>query len=166
MTVHVAHAFLRAAAAAGLVGVALTAAGCASGLGAGTYERGQVGQVGRTDAGVVVEARPVLIEGTSSGVGAGAGAIIGAAGGAEIGQGQAAEIAGGVAGAVVGGLLGAAIEEGVTRQSGFTYLVRLERTGEIVTITQADTQPLPPGAQVWIEYGPRTRVTPRYGGSY
>ncbi len=166
MTARLPHLSLRAVAAAGLLGAAIVVTGCASGMGPGAYSRGQVGQVGRTDPGVVVEARPVMIEGTKSGVGAGAGAVIGAAGGSQIGQGDAAEIAGGVAGAVVGGLLGAAIEEGATRQSGFTYLVRLERTGEIVTITQADQQPLPPGAQVWVEYGPRARVTPRYSGGY
>jgi outer membrane lipoprotein SlyB len=153
----------RAATAAGVLAAATIVTGCASGLGHGTYSRGQVGQVGRTDAGVIVEARPAMIEGTKSGVGSGAGAIIGAAGGSEIGQGDAAQIAGGVAGAVVGGLLGAAIEEGATRQPGTTYMVRLERNNEIVTITQADAQPLPPGSLVWVEYGARARVTPRSG---
>jgi outer membrane lipoprotein SlyB len=157
---------LRAATAAGLLAVSLTAAGCAGGLGSGTYSRGQVGQVGRTDAGVVIEARPAMIEGTKSGVGTAAGAVIGGAGGSQIGQGDAAEIAGGVAGAVIGGLIGAAIEEGATRQAGYTYMVRLDRNGEVVSITQADQSPLPPGAQVWVEYGQRARVVPRYSGGY
>jgi outer membrane lipoprotein SlyB len=157
---------VRAAAAAALLAIGLTTAGCAGGLGSGTYSRGQVGQVGRTDAGVIIEARAAMIEGTRSGVGTAAGAVIGGAGGSEIGGGRAENIAGGVAGAVIGGLIGAAVEEGVTRQSGFTYMVRLERTGEVVTITQADQQPLPPGAQVWVEYGQRTRVTPRYSQGY
>src|SRR5690606_22097024 len=82
------HVSLRAA-AAGLPGAALVVAGCAPGLGSGTCSRGQVGQIGRTDAGVVVEARPAMIEGTKSGIGSGAGAVIGAAGGSQIGQGDA-----------------------------------------------------------------------------
>jgi len=156
----------RAAAAAAILGVTLALAGCAGGLGPNTYSRGQVGQVGRVESGTIVEASPVLIEGTKSGVGTAAGAVIGGAAGQEIGQGDAARVAGGVAGAVIGGVLGAAAEEGVTRQQGTRYLVQLDRNGEVITITQADPQPLPPGAQVWVEYGPRTRVTPRYGNSY
>lgn len=152
----------RALAVAAALGSMTVVSACAGGLSGNDYSRGQVGVVSRTEAATIIEVRPVTIEGTKSGVGAAAGAAIGGAAGSEIGGGRAENFAGGVAGAVIGGLLGAAIEEGATNQAGVAYVVRIDATGETLTITQADAQPMPPGARVWIEYGPRTRVVPRY----
>ncbi|MGD2133458.1 MAG: glycine zipper domain-containing protein [Maricaulaceae bacterium] len=151
---------VRAAVAAVLLSTVSLSA-CAGGMGTGTYSRSQVGQVGRVEAGQIVQARPVTIEGTKSGVGSTAGVIAGGALGSEAGGDRTGQIVGGVAGAVVGGLIGAAVEEGVTRQAGYSYVVQLQ-SGDMVTVTQADPQPLQPGQPVWVEYGPRTRVTPRY----
>ncbi len=140
-------------------GLALSA--CAGGLSSGDYQRAEAGRVNRVDSGVIVASQQVQIEGTKSGVGTGAGAVIGGAAGSSIGGGTTENVIAGVAGAVVGGLVGAAVEEGATRQTGFTYTVRLDRTQELVTITQADQYPLPNGMPVFIQYGARARIVPQ-----
>lgn len=152
---------VRRGSAAALLAAASLLSACASGLGPNDYSRGQVGAVGRVEPGVVMSAQPIRIEGTKSGIGTATGVAIGGAAGSQLGGGSFENVLGGVAGAVAGGLAGAAIEEGVTRQPGVSYYIRLERTGEVITIQQAGAQMLPPGAPVWVQYGPRARVVPR-----
>ena len=51
--------------------LATALAGCASGLGANTYERGSVGMVSRLEEGTVVGVRPIRIEGSQKSAGVG-----------------------------------------------------------------------------------------------
>jgi outer membrane lipoprotein SlyB len=148
--------------AAAFAALALALAGCASGLGANTYERAAVGTVARVDEGTVVASRSIVIEGskTSSTVGTAAGAAIGGIAGSEIGGGRKANTAGAVVGAVAGGVIGNAIGNAATRQPGFAYTVRL-RSGELVTITQGGDLPIANGTPVLVEYGERARVIPQ-----
>jgi len=148
--------------AAAFAALALALAGCASGLGANTYERGTVGMVARVEEGTVVASRSVVIEGsrTSSTVGTAAGAAIGGVAGSEVGGGRKANTAGAIVGAVAGGVIGNAIGNAATRQNGFAYTVRL-RSGELVSITQGGDLPLANGTPVLVEYGERARVIPQ-----
>ncbi|MDH3513675.1 MAG: glycine zipper 2TM domain-containing protein [Gammaproteobacteria bacterium] len=113
----------------------LLLAGCAGGLGSGDYERGQTRGVQEVQMGTVESVREVKIEGTKSGIGSTAGAVVGGVAGSEVGGGKG-QIIGGVLGAVVGGVAGAAVEEGATKQKGIEITVKLDG-GRMIAVTQA-----------------------------
>jgi outer membrane lipoprotein SlyB len=110
----------------------------------------------------VLSVRPVTIDGSQSGIGAGAGAVVGGVAGAStIGHSGSPEAAiAGVLGAVAGGVIGNAVERGGTRQQGVEIIVQL-RNGERRAIVQAQgAEPIAPGdAVVLVTTGGRTRVT-------
>lgn len=162
---HVSSPIRSALGATALASVLLLGA-CASDLGVNDYNRQSIGQISRSDSGVVVSSRAIRIEGTQSGVGAAGGAALGGLAGSEIGGGRKSNTAGAIAGAIAGGLLGAAIEKNTTERNGFAYTVQLDRTGEYVTITQGGSNPIPNGTPVWVEYGDRTRVVPKAASAY
>lgn len=142
--------------------LALTTAlgACASGVGAGDYARSSVGQVNRVEEGVIVQVRPVRIEGTRTIVGPATGAVIGGVAGSQVGGGDEERAIAAVAGAVLGGLAGSAIENAGTERRGFAYTVR-KADGQVVNIVQGADIQMAPGTPVWINYGDRARVTPR-----
>jgi outer membrane lipoprotein SlyB len=153
--------------AAAFAALALALAGCASGLGANSYERGQVGTVARVEEGTVVASRSIVIEGSQTGqtVGTATGAVIGGVAGSQIGGGSDERAIAGVIGAVGGGILGNAIGKNATKQPGFAYTVRL-RSGELVTITQGGDLAIANGTPVLVEYGARARVIPQNISAY
>ena len=108
---------------------------CAGGLGSGDYERTQTRGVQEVQMGTVESVREVKIEGTKSGIGSTAGAVVGGVAGSDVGGGKG-QIVGGVIGAVIGGVAGAAVEEGTTRQKGVEITVKLDG-GRMIAITQA-----------------------------
>lgn len=142
--------------------LATALAGCATGLGANTYDRGSVGAVARVEEGTIVSTRPIQIEGSSQGakVGTLAGAAIGGIAGSEIGGGAKANTVGAIGGAILGGVLGNAVGNSATAQTGYAYTIRL-RSGELVSIAQAGDYLIPNGTPVLIEYGARARVIPQ-----
>jgi len=148
--------------AAAFAALALVLAGCASGLGANSYERGAVGTVARVEEGTVVASRTIMIEGSQEGktVGTLTGAALGGLAGGQVGQGRAANTAGAIVGAVAGGAIGNAIGNSATQKQGFAYTVRL-RSGELVTITQGGDMAIANGTPVLVEYGARARVIPQ-----
>jgi outer membrane lipoprotein SlyB len=85
--------------------------------------------------GTVESVREVKIEGTKSGIGSTAGAVVGGVAGSDVGGGKG-QIVGGVIGAVIGGVAGAAVEEGTTRQKGVEITVKLDG-GRLIAVTQA-----------------------------
>lgn len=142
-----------------VVGVTvLLLSGCAGGLGSGDYERGQTRGVQEVQMGVVESVREVKIEGTKSGIGGAAGAVVGGVAGSEVGRGKGA-IVGSVLGAVVGGVAGSAVEEGTTRQKGIEVTVKLDG-GRVIAVTQAADEQFKVGDRVRIlSGGGVTRVT-------
>ncbi|MEP7282738.1 MAG: glycine zipper 2TM domain-containing protein [Rubrivivax sp.] len=142
--------------------IALAAAGV---LGACTTTSPDV--VSRSDAqrlSTVVDARvlsvrPVVVEGSQSGVGATAGGVIGGVAGSSVG-GHRDGIVVGVLGAVVGGVVGNAVERMGTREEALEILVEL-RSGERRAIVQArGNEPIAPGdAVVLVTTGGKVRVT-------
>lgn len=137
--------------------IAAALAGCQPTIAPDSYAAASVGQAQRTVRGTVLASRLVAIEGSRSGVGAGAGAIAGGAGASAIGGGTRANIAAGVGGAVLGGIVGALAEDAVTRQQGAEYIVQTEG-GALVTIVQGAEPPLATGQRVLVIYGARARV--------
>lgn len=152
---------LRTALAASVTGVALVLGGCASNLGANEYERGQVGQVSRVESGVVIASRAIIIEGRDPYLGGATGAVIGGVAGSQVGGGDDERAIAGVAGAVIGGIVGSQVEKAATKKPGFAYTVQLDKSGDIVTITQGGDIALANGTPVFVEYGARPRVIPQ-----
>jgi outer membrane lipoprotein SlyB len=140
-------------------------AGCASGLGANSYDPSSVGRVAHVEEGTIVGVRPITIEGSnqSSKVGTLAGAVLGGLAGSELGGGRKANTAGAIGGAVLGGVAGNALGNAAGKQPGFAYTIRLP-SGELVSITQPGEFAMPNGTPVLIEYGDRARVVPQHSG--
>jgi hypothetical protein len=49
---------------------------------------------------------------------------------------------------------------GNTRR-GTTFVVRIDRNGEFVAVTQGDEIMMPAGTAVWVQYGDRVRLLPK-----
>ncbi len=148
---------LRAAALAALA--ALTLAGCAGGLGGGTYERGEARRAMTVQFGTVESVRAVVLEGTRSQIGTVAGAAVGGIAGSGVGSGRGAAAAT-VLGAVVGGVVGAAVEEGVTRRQGVEITVHLDAGQYLAVIQEDEGENFRPGERVrLLRDGGTTRVT-------
>jgi outer membrane lipoprotein SlyB len=139
--------------------VALLLGGCASGLGGGTYERGEARRAMEVEMGTVESVRPVRLEGTKTPIGTIAGGAVGGIAGSSIGGGSGRHIAM-VLGAVAGGLAGSAIEEGATRSNGVEVTVQLD-SGRLIAVVQEDQgENFAPGQRVrLVKDGRTTRVT-------
>ncbi len=109
--------------------------GCASEKGGEVYTRDEVRQVQHFKVGTVESVHKVRIEGTKSPVGSTAGAVVGGIAGSGASQGKTGQVAA-VIGAVVGGVVGAAAEEGITRENGNEYSIKLE-DGSYISVVQA-----------------------------
>ena len=107
----------------------------------------------------VLSVRPVVVDGSQSGVGAVAGGIVGGLAGSSVGGYRDAQVAS-VLGAVAGAMLGNAIERSGTREDAVEVLVQL-RNGERRAIVQArGGESISPGEPVvLITTGGKTRVT-------
>ena len=138
---------------------AVTVVGCASGQGAGDYQRTETRRVMSVRMGVVESVRHVKLEGTKSPVGTLGGAAAGGIAGSTVGSGKGSAI-GAVVGAVVGGLAGAAAEEGITRAQGVEVTLKMDN-GEMLAVTQEDGgENFQPGERVrLLQDGRTTRVT-------
>lgn len=123
-------------AALGMTVGALLLTGCGSGLGGGSYERGEARRAMSVEFGTVEAVRGVRLEGTKTPVGTVAGAAVGGIAGSGVGGGSGRAIAT-VVGAVAGGLAGSAIEEGATRTQGVEVTVRLDN-GQFLAVVQED----------------------------
>ncbi len=115
--------------------MALLANGCASRTSSNVYSREQVQLAHAVDEGEIINVRPVEIEGSVSGLGTIAGAIIGHAVGGTIGEGSGQSLARAL-GIIGGALLGMAAEEGASHQRGLEITVQLDY-GEVIAIVQA-----------------------------
>lgn len=144
--------------------VALTTlAGCASsGLTGTTYSRSDARKVQTVKYGTIESVTPVTIEGRTDGiVGTGSGAIIGGIAGSTVGGGKGRSIAT-VVGAVAGGLAGQAAEKKLTTKQGQELTIRLESTGDIISVVQEveNDQFFNPGDRIrLLQHGGNTRVT-------
>lgn len=144
--------------AAVLVLAVATLAGCAQGLGGGSYTRDEARREQNVRMGKVESVRQVQIEGTRSGVGPAAGAVVGGVAGSTVGGGRGSAVAA-VVGAVAGGVAGQAIEQGTTRKNGVEVTVKLD-SGALVAIVQEADEIFQAGDRVRILSDGRTsRVT-------
>ena len=132
--------------------------GCAQGLGEGAYTRDEARREQNVRMGIVESVRPVQIEGTRTGVGPAAGAVVGGIAGSTVGGGRGSTAAA-VLGAVAGGVAGQAVEQGTTRRAGVEITVKLN-SGALVAIVQEADETFRAGDRVRILSDGRTsRVT-------
>jgi outer membrane lipoprotein SlyB len=108
--------------------------------------------------GKVLSTRPVVVDGTQSGVGAVAGGVVGGVAGSSVG-GSRESLAVGVIGAVVGGVIGNAAERAATREEALEILVQL-KGGERRAVVQAKgSESFEPGdAVIIVTTGGKARV--------
>lgn len=133
-------------------------AGCAQGLGGGSYTREEARREQNVRMGVVESVRQVQIEGTRTIIGPAAGAVVGGLAGSTIGGGRGSDIAA-VLGAVAGGVAGQAIEQGATRRTGVEITIKLD-SGALLAIVQEADETFKPGERVRIlSDGITSRVT-------
>lgn len=138
---------------------AATLAGCATSKSGDVYSRDEALREQTVRLATVESVRPVTIQGTRSGIGPAAGAVVGGVAGSGVGHGRGSAIAG-VLGAVGGGVAGQAIEEGTTRKNGVEITVRLDN-GELRAIVQEETDKFVAGQRVrLLTSGGVTRVSP------
>lgn len=130
----------------------LLLAGCASSLDGDTYNRNQVHQAANVQIATVVTVREVNIEGTRSGIGASAGAVIGGVAGANSQHGRAGNAVLSVLGAVAGGALGAGAEQVATRSKGQEITIKYD-DGRMVAVIQGNDERFQPGEQVRVLSG-------------
>lgn len=134
-------------------------AGCATSKSGDVYSRDEALREQTVRLATVESVRPVTIQGTRSGIGPAAGAVVGGVAGSGVGHGRGSAIAG-VLGAVGGGVAGQAIEEGTTRKPGVEITVRLDN-GELRAIVQEETDKFVAGQRVrLLTAGGVTRVSP------
>ncbi|MDH4052257.1 MAG: glycine zipper 2TM domain-containing protein [Rubrivivax sp.] len=107
----------------------------------------------------VLSVRPVVVEGSQSGIGAAAGGVVGGVAGSTVG-GRNESIVVGVLGAVLGGVVGNAIERTGTQEQALEIMLQL-RNGERRSVVQAKgTEDFAPGdAVVLVSTGGKVRVT-------
>lgn len=108
---------------------------------------------------VVLNVRPVVVEGSQSGIGGGTGAVIGGIAGAGSTSNSRGSTMAGVAGAVVGAVVGNAVERFGTREGAVEILLQLAN-GERRAIVQAEgNETFKPGdAVILVTTGGKTRV--------
>lgn len=114
--------------------LSLGATGCMSTLTGESYSRDEARRVQTVEYGMVEYVRPVVIEGTKSGVGPATGAAVGGIAGSTVGHGRGSAAAT-VVGAVAGGVAGGLAEEAATRKQGVEITVRMD-SGRIISVVQ------------------------------
>ena len=123
-------------------------------------KRGEAQQMAQVQDGVVLSVRPVVVDGSQSGIGAGVGGVVGAIGGYS-GSGVAREgqILGVLAG-VAGAAAGNAIERMSTREDAVEILVQLKGGDRRAIVQAKGTEVLVAGDPVIIvTTGGKVRVT-------
>jgi outer membrane lipoprotein SlyB len=108
---------------------------------------------------VVLTTRPVVVDGTQSGIGASAGGVIGGVAGSSVGGSREAVVVG-ILGAVVGGVVGNAVERSSTKEEAVEILVQL-KNGDRRSVVQAKAAEVfqPGDPVILVTTGGRVRVT-------
>lgn len=122
-------------------------------------QRGDAQRLSLVQDATVLSVRPVVVDGTQSGIGGTAGAVTGAIAGSSVGGRREGQIVG-VIGAVAGAVIGNAIERSATREEAVEILLQM-RNGERRSVVQAKGEEnFAPGEPVILTTtGGKTRVT-------
>lgn len=122
-------------------------------------ERDEAQRLSTVADAVVLNVRPVVIDGSQSGLGGAAGAAIGGIAGASVG-GRREQAIVGVLGAVAGAVVGNTAERMGTREEAVELLLQITRTGERRAVVQAtgNEQFQPGEAVLLVTSGGKVRV--------
>lgn len=137
---------------------ALVLAGCST-ANPDVVSRGDAQRLATVVDAVVLSTRPVVVEGTQSGVGATAGGVVGGVAGSSVG-GRREAVAVGVIGAVVGGVVGNTVERAATREDALEILLQLKNGDRRVVVQAKGSESFEPGdAVLLVSSGGKVRVT-------
>jgi len=138
--------------------LALTLGACASSS-PDVIQRGDAQRLSRVEDGVVLTVRPVVVDGSQSGVGAAVGGVAGAVAGASRGGSSAESNVIGVIVGVAGAVAGNAIERMGTREEAIELLIQL-KGGERRAVVQAKSSEVfvPGDAVILITTSGKVRV--------
>lgn len=146
-----------------IIFMALVMGGCAANLDTNRYQTSAAGTINSVQEGTIINVRQVRIGTENGGVGSLAGGVAGGAAGSMIGGNTAVNVIGAVGGAVLGGYLGSKAQEGLSMQTGYEYIVKLE-SGRAITLTQGADQVFSVGQPVYVldaDRGERARIIAR-----
>jgi outer membrane lipoprotein SlyB len=137
---------------------ALAVAGCST-TSPDVVQRGDAQRLSSVQDAVVISVRPVVVDGSQSGVGAVTGAVVGGVAGSTVGSGATSTIVGVLAG-VAGGVIGNTVERRATTEQAIEIILQLSN-GERRAIVQAQgTEVISAGDRVvLVSTGGTTRVT-------
>lgn len=134
--------------------------GCTPSYSSDTYNGGSVQQASKVEQGVVVGVRQVAVQAAGT-----AGALVGGAAGGIAGSqapvGGVGTALSTLSGTLVGGLVGTGVERAAGDTTAYEYVVR-KVNNELVSVTQKDRVPLPPGQRVLVITGPQARIVADY----
>lgn len=137
---------------------ALVLAGCST-TNPDVVSRGDAQRLATVVDAVVLGTRPVVVDGTQSGVGATAGGVVGGIAGSSVG-GRREAVAVGVIGAVVGGVVGNTVERAATREDALEILLQLKNGDRRVVVQAKGSESFEPGdAVLLVSSGGKVRVT-------
>ncbi len=145
--------------ASAVLGVSALLLGACSTTSPDVIKPGDAQRMSQVADAVVLNVRPVVVEGSQSGAGGATGAVIGGVAGVGSTSNSRGGVIAGVVGAVVGGVVGNAVERFGTREDAIEILLQLS-TGERRAIVQAKgNETLNPGdAVILVTTGGKTRV--------
>ena len=130
---------------------------CAADINDDSYGYASVGGVNGVGQGVIVDVRPVRIQGDSQ-AGSLVGGLAGGAAASTIGRGRGSVLAS-VGGALLGAFIGGVTQKELSRQEALQYIVRLS-DGNLITVIQGMKNRLAVGQRVFVLYGDETRLIP------
>jgi len=131
-------------------------AGCADNINSDHYTTSSVGKVATVAQCTVLSVRPVMVDSGDTSAGTMIGGLAGGVAGSTIGRGRGS-VLGAVGGALLGGLAGSAAQQGLSKQTGYEYIVQLTN-GQAISITQGASQPLMVGQRCLVLYGNPSRI--------
>lgn len=122
-------------------------------------QRSDAQRLSQVQDATVLSSRPVVVDGSQSGIGGVAGGVTGAIAGSSVGGRREGQVVG-VLGAMAGAVIGNAIERSATREDALEIIVQL-RNGERRSIVQArGTESFNAGDPVvLVTTGGKTRIT-------
>ena len=131
-------------------------AGCADNINSDHYSTTATGKVSTVAQCTVLSVRQVAVDSGDTTAGTMLGGIAGGVAGSTIGRGRGSALAA-VGGALLGGLAGSAAQKGLSSQTGYEYIVKLDN-GQAISITQGASQPLMVGQRCLVLYGNPSRI--------
>ncbi len=131
---------------------------CAPNINSNHYNTSATGAVGQVMSCTVVSVRQVNVSSSDSSAGSVIGAIGGGVAGSTIGHGRGS-LLGALGGAALGSIAGNYAQEGLSKQAGVEYIVKLD-SGAMRTITQGTDVNMQPGQRCYLLYGDQSRIIP------